>query len=191
MGCWGVGPYDNDSAGDFIASLADKYMAIVNFEPSWQKAREAALRAAKKNRRAKIAAVPPEVRARERDRMRGLYEEARVAIELVLGAHGTDILGGPDLSKAREALTIMLDDVEWAANYDKPREMWASLREQIARIDAVLDRERETHLEREEKSRADRRLQAPPAGRRPRRRVCPSHVRKRPKKSKAIRRVRA
>jgi hypothetical protein len=62
------------------------------------------------------------------------YGEARAAIELMLCAFGTDILGGPNLGLAKEALDRMLADKAWIERFGDPMKMKASLLRQQRRI---------------------------------------------------------
>lgn len=62
------------------------------------------------------------------------YGEARAAIELMLCAFGTDILGGPNLGLAKEALDCILADEAWIEKSREPAEMRGSILRQQRRI---------------------------------------------------------
>ena len=55
------------------------------------------------------------------------YNEARAAAQVVLLAHGSDILGGPDLDLVLRALVRISKDEEWIDNWRDPREIIARL----------------------------------------------------------------
>lgn len=103
MGTWGVGPFDNDTAGDMVAKLSRMIDRVVNAPPT----------------------------ARGNGQARALYEEARVAARFVAVAHGTDILGGPSLAPVVQMLCRMRSDDDWLANYRNPREIVGALDDEI------------------------------------------------------------
>lgn len=88
MGHWGYGPFDNDTAADMVARLADHVRQVVH--------------------------------ARTMSEARESYDEARVAIQVMLLAHGKDILGGPSAVMAIEALALIRRDVEMFSGSKEP-----------------------------------------------------------------------
>jgi hypothetical protein len=67
------------------------------------------------------------------------YSEARAAIQILLLAHGTDILGGPGLYYPLMALARMRGDAEWLAGFRHPRKLATLVDNEMA---AVLARMR-------------------------------------------------
>ena len=65
---------------------------------------------------------------------RGYYAEARVAIQFVLAAHGTDILGGPSLDDAIDALARMRRDTAWLAGAREPKQFARVLENELATV---------------------------------------------------------
>jgi hypothetical protein len=85
-----------------------------------------------------VAALVQHVRkvvdAKTDARAEDFYYEARVASRFMLVAHGTDILGGPDLSVALEALARMRKDVDWLSGYKQPKKIAKALEIEIGEI---------------------------------------------------------
>ena len=105
MGTWGVGPFDNDCAGDLIAKFV-KPVDIV----ATRKSNESASYH---------------------------YNEARAAAQILLLAHGTDILGGPGLSPVVRALARMRADTEWIGGFRDPKKIAKAL---DVELDAAFNR---------------------------------------------------
>ena len=62
------------------------------------------------------------------------YDEARAAAQFVVLAHGTDILGGPDIEKAVWLLARMRSDQEWIASFRDPRKVASALDKEILAV---------------------------------------------------------
>jgi len=60
------------------------------------------------------------------------YNEARVAAQFLLLAHGTDILGGPELLQVVRVLARIRSDADWIADFKSPGTY-------MARLDQDLD----------------------------------------------------
>ena len=56
----------------------------------------------------------------------------------VLASHGNDILGGPDLKPAREALKVMLRDTKWIDGWRSPIKIRAQLEKELDQIERRL-----------------------------------------------------
>jgi hypothetical protein len=65
------------------------------------------------------------------------YQAARAAIQVLLVAYGTDILGGPCLEDATTALKRMLSDEEWLNGWRNPFDIAAQLRSEIRQVRRV------------------------------------------------------
>jgi Domain of unknown function (DUF4259) len=97
VGVWGVGPFDNDTAGDMIAKMTDPIHRVLDLPIKQVPAKRPG-----KNRR-----------KRRRPCASDYYCEARASASIILHAHGTDILGGPNLELVLQALKKMRADTEW------------------------------------------------------------------------------
>ena len=60
------------------------------------------------------------------------YNEARVAAQFLVLAHGTDILGGPELLQVVRVLARIRSDADWIADFKSPSTY-------MARLDQDLD----------------------------------------------------
>lgn len=87
-----------------------------------------------------VAALTKKVRPvlRSRTDASSYYPEARVAIQFMLLAHGTDILGGPDLDIAIDALVRMRRDVEWLCTAVRPRRLAQAIEGDLAAVLAKM-----------------------------------------------------
>jgi Domain of unknown function (DUF4259) len=63
------------------------------------------------------------------------YNEARAVVQFLLLAHGTDILGGPELLPCVRALARIRRDAEWIADFRSPDTCMAQI---DCELDAVL-----------------------------------------------------
>lgn len=59
------------------------------------------------------------------------YDSARAAAQFMLLAHGTDILGGPSIELAVEALARMRSDTAWLASMREPKRLAKRLDEEL------------------------------------------------------------
>ena len=59
------------------------------------------------------------------------YDSARAAAQFMLLAHGTDILGGPSIELAVEALARMRSDTAWLASMREPTRLAKRLDEEL------------------------------------------------------------
>ena len=78
------------------------------------------------------------VDAKTDDRARDHYYEARFAIEFIVLAHGTDILGGAPLQNTIKALVRMRNDREWLSEWKSPRRIAKALEAQIERVYEII-----------------------------------------------------
>lgn len=62
------------------------------------------------------------------------YNEARAVAQILLLAHGTDILGGSSLHRPLMALARMRTDAEWLAGYRHPRKLATAIDNEMAAI---------------------------------------------------------
>ena len=62
------------------------------------------------------------------------YHEARASAQIVLMAHGTDVLGGPEISTLAKALERMRNDSEWIATWRDPAKIRKALDKEIRAI---------------------------------------------------------
>lgn len=135
MGTWGVGPFEHDGAGDLIASLADPIRKLI--------------RAADLDARVPIVV---KVRGKRRKiaghRAEYYYQDARTAVQLVLYANGTDILGGTDVDLLLQALEIIRADVTWCKSWKNPRTFTNQLDREIEQVKAAKNSRRLTSHER-------------------------------------------
>jgi hypothetical protein len=74
------------------------------------------------------------VGAKSDAKARDEYNGARAAAQIVLLAHGTDILGGPGIDIALEALLRMRLDTEWLAGYREPKKIAKALDDELASV---------------------------------------------------------
>lgn len=72
------------------------------------------------------------VNAKTDSAARHRYTSARVGAHVMLLAHGTDILGGPNMELAVKALARMRSDTDWLATYREPRKIAKALTEELA-----------------------------------------------------------
>ena len=79
------------------------------------------------------------VEAKTDSAARHRYNSARAAAQIILLAHGTDILGGPCIELAVKALARMRGDTDWLASFRAPKKIAKALTEEMA---AFLDRTR-------------------------------------------------
>jgi len=80
------------------------------------------------------------LRTRDVRERRAHYGEARGAIELAIRAAGTDILGGPNLKHAVQALDSILADKEWIEDAHEPNDLAAALVRQKRRVERAIAR---------------------------------------------------
>jgi hypothetical protein len=66
------------------------------------------------------------------------YEAARCAAVFVLAAHGTDILGGPNLSLVLRAMTRIRRDTEWLSGWSSPKRIAKAVDDQIREVVARM-----------------------------------------------------
>jgi Domain of unknown function (DUF4259) len=67
------------------------------------------------------------------------YNECRAAIQLILLAHGTDILGGPDLQMCMNALIrIRQDEKNYIDTWRDPRTICKQLDKEIAQVKRAM-----------------------------------------------------
>jgi hypothetical protein len=59
------------------------------------------------------------------------YNEARCAVQFVMAAHGTDILGGPSAEPALRALLRMRKDTVWLSGWKSSRKIAVRLNDEI------------------------------------------------------------
>ena len=59
------------------------------------------------------------------------YDSARAGAQFMLLAHGTDILGGPSIELAVEALARMRSDTAWLASMREPKRLAKRLDEEL------------------------------------------------------------
>lgn len=62
------------------------------------------------------------------------YSAARCAVQFVLAAHGTDILGGPSVEPCFRALVKMRLDSEWLASWNQPKRIAKALNAEIVDV---------------------------------------------------------
>jgi hypothetical protein len=62
------------------------------------------------------------------------YQAARCAAVFVLAAHGTDVLGGPDLSLVLRAMTRIRRDSEWLSGWRSPKRIAKAVDDQIREV---------------------------------------------------------
>ena len=62
------------------------------------------------------------------------YNEARCAVQFVMAAHGTDILGGPSAEPALRALVRMRKDIEWLSSWISPLKIALMLNKEIGDV---------------------------------------------------------
>lgn len=80
------------------------------------------------------------------------YAAARAAVQFILAAHGTDILGGPSLRPALQALRRIRADDEWLEEWSTPQGIRLSLDKEIDRVLTALGHDYEKRLEYEERA---------------------------------------
>jgi hypothetical protein len=102
MGAWGVGPFDNDTAGDMLAKFRKPIERALKSKDDYD------------------------------------YYEARVAAQILVLSHGTDILGGPGLLDVVKLLVMMRSDKEFVSGWKSPRRMAATLDTEIAHVLDVM-----------------------------------------------------
>lgn len=66
------------------------------------------------------------------------YGDARAACILVATAHGTDILGGPNIQKVLECLQKIRDDEEFIDEWKDPRKIVAALDSDIRKVKRII-----------------------------------------------------
>jgi len=66
------------------------------------------------------------------------YANARAAIQVLLLSHGTDILGGPPLHPALDALERIKADEEWINDWRDPREIIKQLDKEIRQVKRAM-----------------------------------------------------
>ena len=134
MGVWGVGPFDHDGAGDFIAGLYSVIRKVVEAPGS---------RPELKFRKGITHAQKLVAMARWRRKneiARDFYLDARTNVAVIQVAHGSDILGGPDLILGLQALMRMRQDAEWLASYRQPRMIARALNGEIEQLVERMNR---------------------------------------------------
>jgi len=62
------------------------------------------------------------------------YNQARAACQIILLAHGTDVLDGPSLDKVLRALARMRGDVEWLASWLEPGKLSLELNTELSMV---------------------------------------------------------
>jgi hypothetical protein len=72
---------------------------------------------------------------------RTYYPEARVGVQVRLLAHGTDILGGPPLQVALDALQRIRSDQEWIAGWREPKALKAALDAEIRAVQRAIKKQ--------------------------------------------------
>lgn len=107
MGIWGVGPFDNDAAGDMVGGLS-KIIEKVNSQY--------------------------DRRPLSIEKARYYYTDARAAAQFVLLAHATDILGGPSLEPVVRLLAHMRSDAGWIASFKQPKKIAKALEDELNEV---------------------------------------------------------
>lgn len=82
--------------------------------------------------------VMPVIKVKTDAQARGYYYEARVAIQFMMIAHDTDILGGPSLDAAIDALARMRRDTEWLRSAREPKQFARALEKDLAAVFARM-----------------------------------------------------
>src|SRR5208337_4343107 len=83
------------------------------------------------------AGLMEDVRRVADDRRGANYNKARAAAQFVIAAHGTDILGGPNLGQLVIALAKMRKDHVWLANWEEPKKIASAL---DVELQIIIDR---------------------------------------------------
>jgi hypothetical protein len=108
MGTYSTQPFGSDAAEEFKAALVDQMMKPLRLVVGRKTLRSA----------------------------RYHYDEARAAVQFVL-SHNPEILGGPPLVPALQALVRIRGDQEWLDNWDDSKKIARTL---DSEIDAVIKR---------------------------------------------------
>jgi len=66
------------------------------------------------------------------------YGEARAAIQMILLAHGTDILGGPPLAMCLDALTRIVGDEQYVNDFKEPLKAATQLRKELRQVKRAM-----------------------------------------------------
>jgi hypothetical protein len=108
MGAWGTGPFDNDGAADLIIKLMKPVDIVLS--------------------------------AHGRGHARNFYRynDARAACMLVAAAHGTDILGGPDIHRVLACLRLIRADDEFIETWSSTRRIVEALERDIRKVKRII-----------------------------------------------------
>jgi len=135
-------PY-NDGEKDLLAIIEARYLAVIAHHADLEQ-RSRIFGKKRKSGTRKLVGFPTfEERTLRWEAQDRLYEQAVIAVELIVASRDTsDLMYRPDLTQARNALELILQDVEWLARSGDARRVADALRKLMRRLDMIRDVER-------------------------------------------------